>query len=216
MGLLGILSTPTDKTFLRIAWISGWTIPAPTLRAQVQATWPDAQHEVFEPGANAIASVRASSADMLAGFSLGAHLLLTVDDPRPRILLAPFVDLKKEAKLGGAIATTQLRQQLRWLKRDPIAAIADFRERIGSGAAPSDEFGNLDSLLWGLEQMLAPGKVPITLPKGSLAVAGQDDPLLDITALRHAIPSLHVVTACRHQLQPLLAVALHLRKNSTS
>jgi len=178
----------------------------------VESLWSNAQHEVYEPGAHAVAEVLASEADVLAGFSFGAHLLLTIDDARPRMLLAPFVDLKKEAGLGGAVATIQLRQQRRWLQRDPAAAIADFRTRIGSTTLPHENFGNLDTLIWGLEHMLAPAKASLPLPAGSLAVAGENDPLLDIPALRKALPSLHTI-ACGHQLQPLLAAALNLRQN---
>lgn len=181
----------------------------------IRAAWPDARHTVIEPDAGSVAAAMASDADMLAGYSFGAHLLLSIDDPRPRMLLAPFVDLKKEAGLGGAVATTQLRQQLRWLKRDPAAAIADFHVRIGSATPPPAGLRDTGALVWGLTQMLAPAQTPAAWPTGTIAVAGQNDPLLDVVALRRALPGLHVAD-CGHQLQPLLAAALRLRQNGGS
>jgi hypothetical protein len=152
---------------------------------------------------------------MLGGFSFGAHLLLHADDPRPRFLLAPFADLKKEAALGGAVATTQLRQQLRWFKRDPDAALADFRARIGAEPPTPDEKHDRPSLLWGLEQMLAPGRLPVPLPSGSLAIAGGYDPLLDTELLARGIPGLRVIDA-GHQMHPLLAEIARLRHIESS
>ncbi len=181
----------------------------------IRETWPDACHTVIEPDAKCVKTALASDADILAGFSFGAHLLLSVDDPRPRILLAPFVDLKKEADLGGAVATTQLRQQLRWLKRDPAAAIADFHIRIGSTTPLTAELRETEALIWGLEQMLAPAQTPVPRPAGSILVAGRNDPLLDTAALLRALPDLHLAD-CGHQLQPLLAAALNLRQNGAA
>lgn len=157
-----------------------------------------------------MAAVLASDADLLGGFSFGAHLLLDAHDPRPRILLAPFPDLKREAALGGAVATTQIRQLLRWLKRDPRAAIADFHARIGTEPPPLDSLPPVEDLAWGLERMLAPGTFPATLPKHSLAIAGLRDPLLDADLLRGLLPSLHLIDS-GHQPQPLLAAAVRLR-----
>lgn len=162
-----------------------------------------------------MAAALASDADLLGGFSFGAHLLLGIQDSRPRILLAPFIDLKMEATLGGAVATTQIRQLLRWLRRDPRAAIADFHARIGTEPPPLESLPPIDDLAWGLERMLAPGSVPAALPPGSLAIAGCDDPLLDADTLRGLLPSLHLIDS-GHQPQPLLAAAMHLRQTAAS
>lgn len=194
----------------RVAWISGWSVPAASLLEAARIEWPDARHTVFDPNPGAVAATLASDADLLGGFSFGAHLLLGVEDPRPRILLAPFPDLKKETGLGGAVATTQIRHLLRWLKRDPRAAIADFHARIGTEPPPLDILPSLEDLAWGLERMLAPGSIPPPLPQRSLAVAGQRDPLLDADALRGLFPSLLLIDA-GHQPKPLLAAAVRLR-----
>ncbi len=172
-------------------------------------TLPEFLHEAVDASDTAAARASASCAHILGGFSLGAHLLLNIDDPRPRILLAPFVDLKSEAGLGGAVARTQLRQQLRWLKRDSRAAVADFQARIGF-EAPSEEPHNVAALAWGLEKMLAPGETPSAWPTGTLAIAGRSDPLLDVDALARALPALHIVDA-GHAPAPLLAAAARLK-----
>lgn len=173
-------------------------------------TLPEFLHEAVDASDTAAARASASGAHILGGFSLGAHLLLNIDDPRPRILLAPFVDLKSEAGLGGAVARTQLRQQLRWLKRDPQAAVADFRARIGFETPSPDEPHDIAALAWGLEKMLAPGKAPSAWPTGTLAIAGRSDPLLDVDALARALPALHVADA-GHAPAPLLTAAARLK-----
>ena len=151
---------------------------------------------------------------MLGGFSFGANLLLSTNDPRPRLLLAPFVDLKSESRLGGAMATTRIRQQLRQLKRDPAGAVADFRRLVGMDYLPIDPLPETATLVWGLEQMLGAATVPPTWPPGSLAVAGRQDPLLDVDALQAVLPFLDVVDAA-HDLKRLLAEAAALKKDAT-
>ena len=178
-----------------IFWISGWAVPADWLADAAREALPDFHHLAVPPSDTATTEASASSAHILGGFSLGAHLLLTMNDPRPRILLAPFVDLKSEAALGGAVATTQLRQQLRWLKRDPRAAVTDFRARIAFEAPDAEDAHDIAALAWGLEQMLAPGQPPSAWPTGTFAIAGRRDPLLDVDALARALPALHVVDA---------------------
>ena len=199
----------------RIFWISGWSIPATWLENLASAAMPEFRHDVIDPSPDAVALACGSGAGILGGFSLGAHLLLGVDDPRPRILLAPFADLKAGAGLGGAVATTQIRQQLRWFKRDPAAAIADFRARIGADPPYAAEPCDPALLAWGLEQMLAPGRVPSTWPAGTLAVAGDGDPLLAVEILARTLPSLHIVAAAGHHPEPLLAAAARLRQSAS-
>ena len=186
-------------------------MPAGQLRSRAAEALPDFLHEEIPPAPGALAVASAAPASLLGGFSFGAHLLLRADDPRPRLLLAPFADLKKEAGLGGAVATTQLRRQLRWIQRDPAAAIADFRARIGADPAPPGEKHDLPSLVWGLQQMLLAGRRPAALPAGSIALAGARDPLLDTALLARSIPGLRIVDA-GHRMHPLLAEMARLRQ----
>lgn len=188
----------------RIFWISGWSIPAAWLAEAAAAAIPGTEHSATDPGPDALDRALASGCDILAGFSLGAHLLLAANGVRPRLLLAPFVDLKREAGLGGAVATTQVRQLQRMLRREPTAAVADFHRRIGfaSGGAP-----DLTGLAWGLERMLLAGVRPLPLGPQDVAIAGDSDPLLDIAALRTSLPALRVVAGAGHDPAALLAAA---------
>lgn len=195
-----------------ILWISGWSLPAAWLAEGARTALPEFTHSSIEPDKDAVACALRFDADILGGFSFGAHLLLGIDDPRPRILLAPFIDLKSEAGLGGAVATTQIKHLLRWLKRDPVAAIADFHKRIGVEAPAQSEPPDIPKLAWGLEQMLALPPALHPLPSGSIAVAGKNDPLLDTDALKKNLPGLHVIGS-GHQLEPLLAAVGHLRQS---
>lgn len=196
-----------------IFWISGWSVPAVLLQEAAERALPAWRHQAIAPGPDALASARAADAAVLGGFSFGASLLLTVDDSRPRLLLAPFVDLKSESRLGGAMATTRMRQQLRQLKRDPVAAVAAFHHLIGMNATTHVFPLDPADLAWGLEQMLAPGKIPEPLPPGSLALAGRHDPLLDIAALQSVLPALRVIEAA-HDLEGLLAAAAALPQDA--
>lgn len=189
-----------------VFWISGWSIPAQVLADTARKAMPAWHHEAVDAGPEAIALAKSSSARFLGGFSFGAHLLLRIYDTRPCILLAPFVDLKREAGLGGAVATTQIRQQLRQVRRDPAAAVTDFRRRIGSPPPEPGEIIDTDLLVWGLEQMLDAAPALAPLPAGSIAIAGRTDPLLDTVRLAEVLPSLRI-SDTGHQLEPLLAAA---------
>lgn len=191
--------------------MSGWSVQPGWFQPLAEAAFPGVRHEVIPPDAEALQAARADAADVLAGFSFGAHLLLGLDDPRPRILLAPFPDLKREAGMGGAVAATQIRQQLRWLRRDPAAAVSDFHARLGLDIPVQAH--DTAALAWGLERMLAPGPPRSPLPPGSIAVAGRRDPLLDTDALAAALPELTAIDAGHHP-QPLLAEAVRLQQDA--
>lgn len=170
---------------------------------------PESDHVAISPAEDAIDRALASNADVLAGFSLGAHLLLGIADGRPRILLAPFPDLKAEARLGGSVETVRIRKLQRMLQRDAQAAVDDFHRRIGVEPPPSDP--DHETLAWGLQRMLQPGSAPVNLPTGSICVAGEHDPLLDISLLAIAMPLMQIVSAGHHP-QPLLEAAARLRQ----
>jgi hypothetical protein len=163
----------------------------------------------MDPGPGALDQALASPADALGGFSFGAHLLLGARDPRPRVLLAPFVDLKRESALGGAVATTQIRHLARWLRRDRAAALADFHRRIDVQDKIDCAALSGEDLAWGLQQMLTASEQLGELPGGSCVLAGRSDPLLDPCALAHALPATRFIEAGHHP-QPLLAAAAAL------
>lgn len=195
----------------RIFWISGWSIPPDWLVESARRHLPGWEHTAVAPTPTALAEAESVDAGILGGFSFGAHLLLRSADPRPRLLLAPFPDLKNEAAVGGAVASTRIRQQLRQLRRDHATAVADFRRLIGAPDFPDDP--DPADLAWGLGEMLAPAPPLRPLPAGSLALAGHSDPLLDLPALRRVLPELRVI-ACGHDPEPLLAAAAAVLQHS--
>ncbi len=189
---------------MHIFWISGWSIPPAWFQSLADAAMPDCTHEAVAPAHDSVERALTSGADMLGGFSLGAHLLLHIADPRPRILLAPFADLKAEARLGGAVETVRIRKLQRMLRRDVRAAVTDFHARIGVKLPPAEH--DHATLAWGLERMLQPTGMPPALPAQSICIAGDQDPLLDIPLLAAAIPSIRIIPAPHHP-QPLLEAA---------
>jgi len=211
LGLLRVLR-PRSVPARRILWACGWSVPTSWFAALAGEAFPSCLHEVLTPGPETQAAMLASDADVLGGYSFGAGLALTLDDPRPRVLVAPFVDLRKESGRGGAVAATQIRHLLRWLRRDPPAAIADFHRRCGMESLPTAETPDLALLAWGLTSMLGPAPDVPAMPVGSIAVAGRRDPLLDVEALQHTLPGLHLADGDHHP-QPLLAVTARLRQD---
>lgn len=189
---------------MHIFWISGWSIPPGWLQALAADVMPDCTHEAVGPAHDAVDRALASDADMLGGFSLGAHLLLAIADQRPRILLAPFADLKAEAGLGGAVETVRIRKLQRMLRRDIQSAVTDFHTRIGVEPPPAEH--DHEALAWGLERMLEPGCTPPALPAQSICIAGEQDPLLDVPVLTAVIPSIRIIPAPHHP-QTLLEAA---------
>ena len=55
------------------------------------------------------------------------------------ILLAPFEDFRSESDCGGLIGRGQLVYLSRWLDREAMAAIADFRVRSGLAEPLNDD-----------------------------------------------------------------------------
>ena len=74
----------------------------------------------------------------LAGYSLGAFLILKDQNMRavfgnPLTLFAPFLDFKREAKIGGRIATSRLKLLHRQLRCRPLEALGNFYSAAGLG-----------------------------------------------------------------------------------
>lgn len=190
----------------RWIWIGGWGLPADWLREQAERNLPSATHSVVTPGPAAISDIDWSRFDRVGGYSFGAFLLLkhAKETPRPAVLLAPFFAYPAEAAIGGKIRQTQLRVLLRWLEREPEAALTDFYQRADLGMPPARELPySIDDLTWGLHQ-LSGERAPVGLPDGWTGVIGDHDPLLDAGTLHQLEPGLRVIPGTGHQPGPLL------------
>lgn len=198
-------------------WISGWGIPPAWFSEIVTQAIPDGTHRVIPPGPNALHAIKSETFDHLGGFSLGAFLLLQNAEnlSAPALLLSPFFGYTSEMECGGKIRKTQIRYLARSLQRQPLAALADFYERINLPIPPPDELPYpLEDLLWGLDT-LANQQLPPGLPQNWTGLIGSSDPLLDAKQIKKQEPSLTIVPDAGHDPAALLR-AWTLENNSAS
>ena len=166
--------------------LSGWGI------------FPEEVARLFPSGTRAFAPTRENvsalaGAARVVGYSLGAWLLLDaaargVSFSGSVELYAPFLAFPREAGAGGRVSATQVKFLRRWMKKDPVAAIADFYARAGlsfSAPASADALPyEADALDEGL-RILAEEKidaVPVVAENWKI-VLGENDALLDARAV---------------------------------
>jgi hypothetical protein len=223
-----------------VTWIGGWACPAEATLAFAQTVCPEAAHQVYLPTSTCIGKMDTggglrtgertetvagpdAEADVIVGYSTGAFLLLGAWDKLPPaarvVLIAPFADFRVESGRGGKTPAAKLRFLLRWLRRDPLAALQDFYQRAGLGEPPAGLPYAQEELVWGIEQLAnvaQPGlsgqsdaypKNEYTLPDDETrnerrltALAGDRDALLDAEGLRADFPMLTVVPGAGHAL----------------
>ena len=194
---------------MNILWVNGWGIPAEWLRNLAAGIFPDAAHTVVPPLAEHELLHERNRFDRVAGYSLGAFLVLREEIQlpcgRPVALLAPYFSFVAEDGLGGRVQRTRLRYLNRWFKREPAGALNDFYERAGLRelSGRSDLPYERKQLLSGLE-LLMNGTVPAAWPERASGFVGADDPLLDATRLHELCPHLKVVSGSGHHPAPLM------------
>ncbi len=197
---------------MKVLWIGGWgTYPQWGLTA-VRRWRPDWDHEWITPGPGCEHHADGSH-DWVGGYSFGAFLMLCNIDAFPakkgRFYVAPFLDLKREAGLGGLLATTQLKVTRRWLKRDATQAVSDFYKRAGLNIKLQDELPYaLNDLIWGIETLLG-ASAPLPDGNPGYAVFGSKDPLIDSNVTKQFFPMHTVREGSGHRLESLRA-ALNL------
>lgn len=182
------------------------------------------------------ASTALVAPDVTIAWSLGAWRVLEaasrgVEFPGMVLLLAPFVAFPAEAGLGGKCSATQVKFLRRWLRRDPLAAIADFHRRAGlSGSVAraarphaDNQTGDeargtpaphlpyvLSDLIEGLDRLAGdapPGLREFAasgLPRNWQAFIGDADPLLDAGAVRCSLPGCVRTRRAGHDIVELL------------
>ncbi|WP_309397518.1 hypothetical protein [Cerasicoccus maritimus] len=192
-------------------WIGGWGLSAEMQQQVFAARWPEFEHTVLYPGKLCIAKLKtlleAGDVKRLGGYSLGALLLLREQANLPKLptmLLAPILDFKAEALKGGRVDGRRLSVLLRWLLRDPIDALNDFYQTAGLKASvdvmpPYD----VDDLIWGIEQLAAPG-VDYWRWEHVHACLGERDALLDAAQLQQLWPELVILPDAGHDFSELL------------
>lgn len=196
---------------MRIAWVLGWAISPRAFAERVEATLPNEAHVYFPPTAATVDELTAAGPfDQIVGYSLGSLILLRsaerVSQLGPVSLLAPILAFPSEEALGGRISRTQLRYLIRWLARDPAAALGDFYQRAGlSGGALSSRAFNPpalnefspDDLRWGLDQLVT-ARVEPPLPMKWRGWCGVNDALLDAARLHDLDRNIAIVANATH------------------
>lgn len=191
---------------MRIALLSGWGVSKQealeTGRSLgIQFT------KVILPNPNWREQLDAMEPDHVMAYSTGALLLLSEDGfglPKSRVtLLAPFSEYVKEAGRGGQVRLVQLRYLLRWLRRAPLSAVNDFRERAGIGPRLEVLPDSAENLVWGVERLIQVKALggDRRLYKGWV---GELDPLLDAGAICAEFPFVQSVRGVGHELGGLL------------
>jgi hypothetical protein len=192
---------------MRIAWMLGWAAPEAWFAPIAREFLPAAEHLFIPATPEAIGQLAAAGAcDWIVGYSLGSLLLLEEADRfvgRQVALLAPIFAFPSEENLGGRISRTQVRQLARWLRREPLAALADFYERAVLHVLPGQHPGTPENLLWGLER-LEKDRVEPRLPPNWGAWCGGQDALLDAERLHEFEPAVTIVPGGTHHPRDLI------------
>jgi hypothetical protein len=225
---------------MRVTWIGGWGVAPESLRPVAEKYFAHSQHTFLAPTADCIrqvlecggplplseppdpsqerqraGAVQDAGADVLVAWSLGAWRVIEaasrgVEFPGMVLLLAPFVAFPSEAGLGGKCSRTQVKFLRRRLQREPRAALADFYQRGGLGAAPDALPYAMPDLLEGLDR-LAEDASPVLrefaargLPRNWQALVGDDDLLLDAETVRRSLPGCVRVRGAGHAIADLL------------
>ena len=192
---------------MRIAWMLGWAAPEAWFAAIAREALPAAEHIFIPATAEAVGQLAAAGpCDWIAGYSLGTLLLLKEANRfagQKVALLAPIFAFPSEEALGGRISRAQVRQLARWLRREPLAALADFYQRAGLDVPAGLHPETNENLLWGLER-LEKDRVEPPLPANWRAWCGSRDALLHADLLRVAGPTLSVVPEATHHPRALI------------
>ena len=185
----------------------GWAVPEAWFGPMAREAFPRAEHVFIAAAPAALDQLEKGGAfDWTVGYSLGSLLLLghaAKLSGRRVALLAPIFAFPSEENLGGRISRTQVRRLAGWLKREPLAALADFYERAVLHVPPGLTPGTPENLLWGLER-LEMNRVEPPLPPGWKAWCGAEDSLLDAGRLRALDPAVEIVPQGTHHPRLLI------------
>jgi len=201
------------RTGRRWVWIGGWGIPTDVFTATVRECWPRDTHTVLAPDRQAPARARAAGADIVAGYSLGALLLLSDDtwaESLPLVAVAPFLAFDAEAGLGGTTAAATREAMRGKFDRNPSGTLRLFQRVAGLPGLVTDPLPYAaEELAWGLDAL---GTLRAKAPtiRRARCYTGANDPLLSAAQLALHINALHLMEGEGHDFRQLLpAVSLH-------
>ncbi|GHB95044.1 hypothetical protein [Cerasicoccus arenae] len=189
-------------------WIGGWGLSPEQQQQTLSNNWPSVTHKVFYPGELCITKFVecCDQADSLGGYSLGAFLLLrnyAKLPTKPMTLLAPILDFKAEALLGGRVRGARLAILLRWLRRDPVAALNDFYQQGGIQCSVEQPPYSIEDLIWGIEQLQG-SSVDYWRWENVRGCIGEADALLNGAFMQQVWPELTILPDAGHDLTELI------------
>lgn len=206
------MSTPSSDTRPpRWVWIGGWGLHPEPFRSLAERLHPAANHCVLPPSSHALDDALRLEPDVLAGYSLGALLILSNEVPRtiPSILgIAPIFAFDAEAGQGGLTPKRSRLALTARFHKDPQAAIRLYLRLAGMADCCHDTLPYPEAdLIWGLEALGSLQARADSLARAAL-VTGLMDPLTDAKVLRERCPALRTVPDCGHDYRQLLPLLL--------
>lgn len=193
---------------VRINWVGGWAVPCEWLHAVATRVFPGAEHVVVPASPDWRERLDAAGpADAFGAYSLGT--LLTMRE-REWVasryacvgLLAPIWAFAAESGRGGRVARAQVRALRRKTKSNTGEALSDFYRDAGLSAV-TGAVEPIETLDWGLAQLERECAAP-SFPTGWWAGVGENDSLLDATALRETESRVNVIETADHSPEPLM------------
>lgn len=206
------MNNDTNSTSRRWAWITGWGIAPEVFAAVARECWPRDQHVVFAPDRDAVARLRAERVDVLAGYSLGALLMLAAEPwpaDRPLVAVAPILAFDAEAGLCGTTPAAARISMRGKFDANPSVQLRLFQRLAGLGGLITDPLPYAaEELAWGLDALGELRADPANVRRARL-YAGARDPLVAAERLREHTDSLHVAADAGHDFRQLLPVVAH-------
>lgn|GEM_PF-950666 len=191
----------------RWAWIGGWGLPSTSLHQVVNACWPDDSHEFFPPDSNSVSRAQDPSFQIIAGYSLGALLLLSSAPDqlaRPHLAIAPILAFDAEAGQGGLTPQrSRLAVESRFTQ-SPTSSLKLYLRLAGmNDLAPSDLPYALEDLAWGLKS-LGTAQARSDSTARSQLFLGTQDPLTNSAQVLSQVPNLISLPGLNHDFRTLI------------
>jgi len=195
---------------VKALWLNGWGVGSAALQKLVGTRYPEIEHICVDPVEGWIGEAYrvVDDVDWVIGYSTGAFLLLgeekLLEQADNVMLFAPFVDFRKESGLGGKTRRVQLDYLIRMLKKEPLAALADFYQRAGLTFSPPNELPmKVGDLVWGIEVLRDVGLAKDCLGDYPFRI-GSEDTLIDAKRMHELGENSSIVEGANHDLAALL------------
>jgi hypothetical protein len=205
-------SPVTRRATSHWGWITGWGVCPEVFAQTAAAVWPRHRHTVLAPAPDAAATLATLDCDVLAGYSLGALLLLAQPVPSvlPLLAIAPILAFDAEASRGGK-TPARLRSALAAkLDRDPRAATNLYLRLVSlSDLHRLSPLPSTAELAWGLEALRSLAARPASLARAGLFL-GDADPLVDSAHLLREAPHSRILSGLDHDFRKLLPAVSRL------